>query len=94
MHCHDCFHNNVCGNSSPYNDVSMCNQFIERGKVLYGSAFDIVSTDMDRLRARVDQMNRELKLCRLNNQELERELTLLRIIKQTLEMQSGMKFDI
>lgn len=94
MHCHDCFHNNVCGNSSPYNDVSMCKQFIERGTVLYGTAFDIVSKDLGLLRARVDQLNKELRSCTFDKQELERELTLLRIIKQTLEMQSGMKFDI
>ena len=93
LHCHDCFHNNVCGNASIYNDVNMCKQFILYGEVLAGPAYKVVCDELDR-------MKKELKELKLENsskyyyiKDLERELELLRIIKQTLEMQSGMKFD-
>lgn len=93
MHCCNCFHNNVCGNSSPYNDVSMCKQFIKHGDVLCGSALQVVTKNYEELEERVKRLRNELKRCDVSKQELEREVTLLRIIKQTLEMQSGMKFD-
>lgn len=93
MHCYNCFHNNVCGNSSPYNDVSMCKQFIKHEDILCGSALQVVTKNYEELEERVKRLRNELKRCEVSKQELEREVTLLRIIKQTLEMQSGMKFD-
>lgn len=93
MHCCNCFHNNVCGSSSPYNDVSMCKQFIKHGDVLCGSALQVVTKNYEELEERVKRLRNELKRCEVSKQELEREVILLRIIKQTLEMQSGMKFD-
>lgn len=93
MHCHDCFHNNVCGNSSPYNDVTMCKQFIERRNVLCGSALQVVIKDYDDVKERNKELKTALRNCELRQISLEREVELLRIIKQTLEMQSGMKFE-
>ena len=94
LHCHDCFHSCVCGSSSPYNDVDMCKQFVNRGEVLCGAAYKIVTEEMDRQVARINALSASLKSSEIRRQDLEREVELLRIIKQTLEMQSGMKFDI
>lgn len=94
MHCHDCFHNCVCGSSSPYNDASMCKQYIYRGDVLCGTALKVVLEDYEDIKARNRKLNDTLKNCELRQLALEKEVKLLRIIKQTLEMQSGMKFDI
>lgn len=94
MHCRNCFHNDICGDSSPYNDASMCKQFIDRRDVLYGSALKVVLEDYERLQKRNRQLETEINACEVENRWLEDELKLLRIIKQTLEMQSGMKFDI
>lgn len=93
LHCHDCFHNNVCGNASIYNDVAMCKQFIPYGDVLAGPAYTVVCDELERLRTEVKELRAEngSKYCHIK--DLEGELELLRIIKQTLEMQSGMKFD-
>lgn len=94
MRCGDCFHWGVCGNASPYNDASMCKQYIYGGDVLCGSARKVVEDELTRLQELNKRLELELASCERNNRELERELELLRIIKQTLEMQSGMKFDI
>ena len=94
MHCHNCFHNCVCGSSSPYNDASMCKQYIYRGDVLCGTALKVVSDDYENVKARNRCLEDALKNCELRQLALEREVKLLRIIKQTLEMQSGMNFDI
>lgn len=94
MRCHDCFHTSVCGSSSPYNDASMCKQYIYRGDVLCGAAFKIVMDDYEKTKERNRQLNAALKDCEVRQVSIEREVALLRIIKQTLEMQSGMKFDI
>ena len=94
MHCYDCFHNCVCGNSSPHNDVSMCKQFLERDAVLYGQPLQRFIEDFEKLQGENQKLRVELRSYRSENEELERELKLLRIIKQTLEMQSGKTFDI
>lgn len=94
MHCRDCFHNNVCGNSSPYNDVSMCKQFIKHDEVLCGPALTLIKQDYEKLKERNRALESKIKRHEMETHDLEREVELLRIIKQTLEMQSGMKFDI
>lgn len=94
MRCSDCFHNCVCGSSSPYNDASMCKQYIYRSEVLCGAAFKIVMDDYEKTKERNRQLETSLKNCEIRQVSIEREVKLLRIIKQTLEMQSGMKFDI
>lgn len=94
MHCINCFHYNVCGDGSPYNDASACKQYIGKGDVLCGEALKVVEAELARLQQLNRQLDMELTSCERNNRELEREVGLLRIIKQTLEMQSGMKFDI
>ena len=73
MHCCNCFHNNVCGSSSPYNDVSMCKQFIKHGDVLCGSALQVVTKNYEELEERVKRLRNELKRCEVSKQELERE---------------------
>ena len=93
MHCRNCFHNDICGDSSPYNDASMCKQYIERSNVLYGSALKVVLEDYERLQDKARRLERTLKNSEIRQVGLEKEVELLRIIKQTLEMQSGMKFD-
>ena len=94
MNCNNCFHNCVCGSSSPYNDANMCKQYIYRGDVLCGTALKIVSDDYENVKARNSSFEKALKNSELRQLALEKEVKLLRIIKQTLEMQSGMKFDI
>lgn len=94
MHCINCFHYSTCGDGSPYNDASMCKQYIDRGDVLCGSARKVIEEELEKLRELNKCLELELAPCERNNRELEREVELLRIIKQTLEMQSGMKFDI
>lgn len=94
MNCGDCFHGVICGNASPYNDASMCKQYIYRSDVLCGEARKVILEEIDKLKERERRLELELASCERNNRELEREVELLRIIKQTLEMQSGMKFDI
>lgn len=93
MKCGDCFHWVICGEASQYNDASMCKQYIDRGRVLCGSALKVVEDELARLQELNKQLDMELTCCERDNRELEREVELLRIIKQTLEMQSGMKFD-
>lgn len=94
MHCRNCFHRDICGDASQYNDASMCKQYIDRGRVLCGSALEVVEKELEKLQERIKRFELELASCERENRELEREVELLRIIKQTLEMQSGMKFDI
>ena len=94
MNCGDCFHWVICGNASPYNDASMCKQYIYRSDVLCGSARKVVEEELTKRKEYIHQLELELASSERNNRELEREVELLRIIKQTLEMQSGMKFDI
>lgn len=94
LHCHDCFHNCVCGNSSPHNDVSMCKQFLNHIDVVHGNELDRLNAEINTLRIRVRELRVELKAAEFENKDLEDEVKLLRIIKQTLEMQAGMKFDI
>ena len=92
-HCHDCFHNDVCGNASIYNDVVMCKQFKPHSEVLSGPAYKVVCDELDRLQTEVKQLKVDNTSKHYRIKDLEGELELLRIIKQTLEMQSGMKFD-
>lgn len=94
MHCHNCFHRHICGSSSPYNDASMCKQYIYQGDVLCGEALRVVLDDYENVKADNRNLNQALKNCEIRCLALEREVKLLRIIKQTLEMQSGMQFDI
>lgn len=94
MYCSNCFHNCVCGCSSPYNDASMCKQYIYHGNVLCGTAYQIVIDDYEKTKEINRQLEKALKDCEIRQISIEREMELLRIIKQTLEMQSGMKFDI
>ena len=94
MHCSNCFHNCVCGSSNPYNDASMCKQYIYRGDVLCGTALKVVIDDYENVKERSRNLEKTLKNCELRQIALEKEVKLLRIIKQTLEMQSGMTFDI
>lgn len=93
MRCGNCFHNCVCGSSSPYNDASTCKQYIYNADVLCGTALRVVLDDYEGMIASNRQLNEALKNCELRQLSLEKEVQLLRIIKQTLEMQSGMKFD-
>lgn len=94
MKCGNCFHWVICGEASPYNDASMCKQYIHRTEVLCGSALKVVEEELGKLQERNKRLELELASCERENRDLEREVELLRIIKQTLEMQSGMKFDI
>lgn len=94
LHCRDCFHNCVCGSSSPYNDVSMCKQFLNHIDVMHGDGLDRLNEEINTLQIQVRKLRIELKAAEFENKDLEDEVKLLRIIKQTLEMQSGMKFDI
>ena len=94
MRCGNCFHTNVCGSSSPYNDACMCKDYKYSGDVLCGTALKVVLDDYESITASNRQLNEALKNCELRQLSLEKEVQLLRIIKQTLEMQSGMKFDI
>ena len=94
MKCSNCFHNCVCGCSSPYNDASMCKQYIYRGDVLCGNALKVVIDDYENVKVSNRKLNDALKNSELRQLSLEKEVKLLRIIKQTLEMQSGMTFDI
>ena len=94
MKCINCFHNCVCGSSSPYNDASMCKQYIYRGDVLCGTALKVVLDDYENVKVRNRNLENTLKNSELRQLSLKKEVKLLRIIKQTLEMQSGMKFDI
>lgn len=94
MSCSNCFHNCVCGCSSPYNDASMCKQYIYRENVLCGNALQVVIDDYENVKSSNRKLTDALKNSELRQLSLEKEVKLLRIIKQTLEMQSGMKFDI
>ena len=93
MHCRNCFHKDVCGSSSPYNDASMCKQFIAHRDVLCGPALEVVEKELTKLTDEVKLLKTKLKNSEIEKVALEREVELLRIVKQTLEMQSGMKFD-
>lgn len=94
MRCSNCFHYDICGEGTMYNDASMCKQYIQRDLVLYGSAYKVVCEELERLQARNARLETELGFRDAAYHDLEKEVELLRIIKQTLEMQSGMKFDI
>lgn len=94
LHCRDCFHNCVCGNSSPYNDVSMCRQFLNHIDVVHGKELDAIYAELEASKKRAIELSGKLKVCECEYRYLKDEVELLRIIKQTLEMQSGMKFDI
>lgn len=94
MKCSNCFHYDVCGEGTMYNDASMCKQYLQRDLVLCGAAYKVVCEELEKLQKRNMKLELELASCERENRDLEREVELLRIIKQTLEMQSGMKFDI
>lgn len=94
MRCSNCFHYDICGEGTMYNDASMCKQYIPRGRVLCGPALEVVEKELERLQARNARLETELGFRDAAYHDLEKEVELLRIIKQTLEMQSGMKFDI
>ena len=94
MHCHNCFHNCVCGSSSPYNDASMCKQYVHYKDAVSGANLKTALEDYENIRAKNRNLEIALKNSELRQLALEKEVQLLRIIKQTLEMQSGMKFDI
>ena len=93
MHCSNCFHRDICGDSSPYKDATACKQYIKLGDVLCGPALEVVMKDYDDLREHVKKLETKLNSYKHQFEDLEREVKLLRIIKQTLEMQSGMEFD-
>lgn len=73
MRCSNCFHNCVCGSSSPYNDASMCKQYIYRGDVLCGAALKVVTDDYENVKASNRKLNEALKNCELRQISLERE---------------------
>lgn len=93
MACNHCFHNSVCGSSSPYSDSSQCKTFVDKDSVV---AIDI----LHKVQIRCEDLRDECRNLKFDNEALyervkasEDELRHLRIIKQTLEMCSGNKFD-
>lgn len=93
MNCRKCFHYAVCGTAGPDSDPTMCKQYIDSDKIIYGLNLEVVNNNYDKLQKRAKRFKDDLELCETQKAEMERELELLRIIKQTLEMQSGMQFD-
>lgn len=94
MACHQCFHNSVCGSSSPYSDSSECKTFVDKDSVV---PIELLHKHRDAY----EKLNDERRGFIMNIRSLEgiiekneEELRYLRVIKQTLEMCSGKKFDI
>lgn len=86
MACNQCFHNSVCGSSSPYSDSSQCKTFVDKDSL-------VPIEVLHKVQEEVADAKNQIYISRCRTVDIEKELHHLRIIKQTLEMCSGRKFD-
>lgn len=86
MACSQCFHNSVCGSSSPYSDSSQCKTFVDKDSLV---PIDV----LHKVREELAEAKHDRHVAKCRMVDIEKELHHLRIIKQTLEMCSGRKFD-
>ena len=86
MACNQCFHNSVCGSSSPYSDSSQCKTFVDKDSL-------VPIEVLHKVREELADAKTQIHSARCHMVDNEKELHHLRIIKQTLEMCSGRTFD-
>lgn len=93
MHCHECFHYSICGDSGLYTDASQCKQYINKSSIVSAEILSNVQDTCEDLRTKIRSLEAENKHLVICLEGERRKLRTLMIIKQTLEMASGMKFE-